>query len=459
MARGRTWSRRASACRDDLIALYDDEIDEEHAQKTSDSTCNCLQCMFLAKKNRWRTLSCMACDARFTWLMYCTTGLGCVACWSAGLEQTELAKCQGGPGSLRYTTLLRHTESNAHRKAESQLFERTMPNSAKTPSPKDFKSEWAGVRTGKANTLAKNRPKRRLMEWCLAEAIRTRQRSFLQGAATVSLNADARQGRLLMRWSGTCKGTLEVRQGVLGLERDFGTGSEAYKRAMAVIIERICTPGVCQPLSGKRGGGSAPQPRDAARVIADPSSVAVHDSGQQGEALDVSLLKHVQESTQMVVADGAGDGHIAFDDLRKSGVLPNVIVRHYDQAHGARRLTSRPWYADDFARDVVETMVYARESLCMIISNSEEFQKWLKSNMSRPDCKAASLVNNNSTSAGVRKHRWDSTYVPLVRAVLGHRAMTRTALQIASARKGDFQGIAQNISSCSFRALRASDAS
>ena len=113
-----------------------------------------------------------------------------------------------------------------------------------------------------------------------------------------------------------------MRQGVLGLEKEYGTGSESYKRAMEIIIERICTPGVCQPKwswSGNGGGGSAPQPRDAARSIVDPASMAVHDSGKQGDTLDVSLLKHIQTTTQMVVADGAGDGHIAFDDLKNWG--------------------------------------------------------------------------------------------------------------------------------------------
>ena len=65
----------------------------------------------------------------------------------------------------------------------------------------------------------------------------------------------------------------------------------------------------------------------------------------------------------MVVADGAGDCHIAYDELQKSGVLPNIIVRHYDQAHGARRLTSRPWSADEFTQDVVDTLICARCSL------------------------------------------------------------------------------------------------
>ena len=157
------WSRRATACRDDLVALYDDEIDEEHTQQSSDGTCSCLQCMFLAKKNRWRTLSCMACDPRFTWLVHCSTGLGCVACWAAG-EQTDLAQCIGGPTSLRHTTLLRHTDSNIHRKAEAKIFGTALAGRA--PSPEDFKKVWLGVRTGKAQTDLKNRRKNRLMEWC-----------------------------------------------------------------------------------------------------------------------------------------------------------------------------------------------------------------------------------------------------------------------------------------------------
>ena len=261
-------------------------------------------------------------NPRLTWLVYCRTGLGCVACWAAGFDQSVLARCQGGAANLKKHALERHTATGVHRMAEKILFEKTtMIASTKPPAPEDFKKEWENARTGKSLTLVPNRGKHRTMEWCLAEAIRVRQRSFLRGVATLSLSADARQGRLLMRWSGTSKETLEVRQGVLGLERDYGTGSEAYKRAMEVIIERLCKPGVCQPMNNgtDRDGGSAPRRRDAAKTIVDPSSVAAHDSGKEGDALDVALLKHIQEATQMVVADGAGDGHIAFDALKNLG--------------------------------------------------------------------------------------------------------------------------------------------
>ena len=200
------------------------------------------------------------------------------------------------------------------------------------------------------------------------------------------------------------------------------------------MIGRLCTPNVCNPHPA--GGCSAPQPRDAAKIIRDPSSLVAHDSGGGGDALDDALASHIANCTQMVVADGAGDGHIAFDNMKRSGVLPNIIVRHYDQAHGARRLTSRPWSADVFTQDVVDTIVFDRNSLTMILQNSPEFQKWLQSNLKH----AESDVDAEALATGIRKHRWDSTQLPLARAVLRHHAMVMTALQMARARKREHQG-------------------
>ena len=218
-------------------------------------------------------------------------------------------------------------------------------------------------------------------------------------------------------------------------------------------MQRFCTPNACGPdhmcLKADGGsaprqadGGSAPRPvqRDAAQCVLDPTNaIVVHDSGRQGGPLDGTLLKHVHESTHMLVADGAGDGQIAFDDLKRDGVLPNVIVRHYDQAHGARRLCARPWSSDVFTDEVVETLVYAKESLGMIISNSEEFGRWLKANLQHPDCQS-SHCNSAAVASSIRKHRWDTMYVPLAQAVVRRRAMVRTAIQISIARKKEFAG-------------------
>ena len=88
------------------------------------------------------------------------------------------------------------------------------------------------------------------MEFCLAEAVRERHRRFLASACTVSMGMDARQGRLLLRFSGTEPQTLQVRTGTLGLERDYGSGAEACAHAVKVIVERFCSPGVCHPPCG-----------------------------------------------------------------------------------------------------------------------------------------------------------------------------------------------------------------
>ena len=265
---------------------------------------------------------------------------------------------------------------------------------------------------GRCWQSSEHRRKHRRMEWCLAEAIREKHRRFLAAADTVSMSADSRQGRLLMNFSGASS-SMEVRHGVLGLERDFGTGNEAYERAMMVTIERLCTPGVCKPLfvsdadkerrrqawraaaaatppssvggcARQAPGGSAPQTprrRDAAEVITDPvKGVVVHDSGAPGET-DEKLLGHIQEKTQMVVADAAGDGQIGFESLKKSGFLRNIIVRFWDQAHGARRLTSRPWAADEYMSEVVETLILGSHSLTMLLQNSPDFRSWLESNL------------------------------------------------------------------------------
>eukprot|EP00974_Lingulodinium_polyedra_P122553 11183282-Lingulodinium_polyedra.AAC.1 len=65
---------------------------------------------------------------------------------------------------------------------------------------------------------------------------------------------------------------LAFRRGVFGLERDIGSGNVAYKRAMGVIIERLCTPSVCNRHAVV--GGRAPKPREVAKIIDDPSKLA-----------------------------------------------------------------------------------------------------------------------------------------------------------------------------------------
>ena len=121
------------------------------------------------------------------------------------------------------------------------------------------------------------------------------------------------------------------------MERDYGSGNVAMTRAMEVMVERFCTVRVCRP--GRHKDAEGVQPRDAARVNADPDSLAVRDEGGAGKLVE-ALFCHVKEIAHMLVGDAAGDGHLAYENLKKKGFLPNVLARLYDQAHGGRRLAT-----------------------------------------------------------------------------------------------------------------------
>jgi hypothetical protein len=89
---------------------------------------------------------------------------------------------------------------------------------------------------------AKDR-KRRTLEWCLFEAVRDRELTFLSKATCISLMLDERNGRLLIKYSATdCH--LEVRVGCLAQIRDAGGTACGIVEAMhAATVARFCTTG------------------------------------------------------------------------------------------------------------------------------------------------------------------------------------------------------------------------
>ncbi len=290
--------------------MADDELDEQCRSEQCEIA-NCVQCMYLKGLPRWRSASCFAFkDLQWTWLACKKTGLGCVLCEATGFSGKLFGQFRGGHSCLKVATLKRHGASEQHCMALRVFHQKVAPpNVSRPPCPEEFKKVWEDVKSGKVQTVMPgeklpNHRKRRAMEWCLAEALRQKGRDFVQHAATISLSSDSRDGRLIVRFSGSREGTMEVRQGTLGLERDYGTGNEAYTRAIEVILERFCTQGACRPGPPQAGGsrypprcegraalgrpaareaGQSPAPRDVAEIIVDPSRLEVHDSGEPGD--------------------------------------------------------------------------------------------------------------------------------------------------------------------------------
>lgn len=398
----RRWSRQAKPSSNLMLTLTDDEFDEQHSECRS---ADCTQCTYKAKRAKWHTAACFSAEPRVTWLAHKRSGCGCVAChekYHGTAAATALADYRGQ--TLKWSNILRHKTTYLHRQAEAALARQTTPKAYAAPTPAEFKQTWQDVRAG--NAAAKllegkrvNERKRRAMEWCLAEAVRDLHREFLADASTMSLSWDGRHGRLVSRFSATHENTLEVRQGTLGLERDYGSGNVAMARAMEVMVERFCTVRVCRP--GCHEDAEGVQPRDAARVNADPDSLAVRDEGGAGNLVE-ALFCHLKEITHMLVADAAGDGHLAYEHLKKKGFLPNVLARLYDQAHGGRRLATRPWKADEVTHEVFETLIAGKHSLTTTLQNSPELQKWLQSNLARCD---TTVTTAQGLATGIRKHR------------------------------------------------------
>lgn len=400
---------------------------------------------FSANRERFRVAARMKCHPRFTWLSYKNGAFGCCLCAAVGFD-TQWGNYSG---SLKLCNIQQHTVSAQHVNAEHMLGDPTTPSVYKAPSRSEFAKVWRRVRTGPTGGEFGNQQKARNMEFCLAEAVRERHRRFLASACTVSMAMDARQGRLLLRFSGTEPQTLQVRKGTLGLERDYGSGAEACAHAVKVMVERFCSPGVCHPAKGAQAvslvsATAQASRRNAADVAANHrAAVVVHDHGGCA-ALDDSgrgarLLENIKETMHLAVADGAPDGQIAIDYLRREGFWRNLIARHWDQAHGARRITQRPWNADAETHEIQETLVTGSHSLTMLFENSPALRGYLKSNIDKY-CGGAEVATDG-LSSGIRKHRYDSTQMPMIRTVLRTRANTATAVQIARAFKGDHSAL------------------
>ena len=76
----------------------------------------------------------------------------------------------------------------------------------------------------------------------------------------------------------------------------------------------------------------------------------------------------------------------------------------------------------------------------MLFENSPALRGYLKSNIDKY-CGGDEVPTTEGLSSGIRKHRYDSTQMPMIRTVLRTRANTATAVQIARAFKGDHSAL------------------
>jgi len=152
----------------------------------------------------------------------------------------------------------------------------------------------------------------------LAEAIRKVERTHFQTVKSVALARDEGHGRLLVRFTAT-NSKLEVRQGILGLTKNFGSGAVQIHRATRRVLDTFCTYAAGAPRRSK--------------VTASP--------------LDTCLLDKIRNCIRQLSFDAAADevlsGRMAAAGERLDGVdifAPNLKSLNRDKTHACRRTGS-----------------------------------------------------------------------------------------------------------------------
>jgi hypothetical protein len=221
---------------------------------------------------------------------------------------------------------------------------------AAAPPVEDFVAAWLVLRKG--INAAKDR-KRRTLEWCLFEAVRDRELSFLGKATCISIMLDERNGRLSIKYSATdCN--LEVRVGCLAQIRDAGGTTCGVAEAVHATVARFCTRRVLHP------GLNAGRPR---------------------RAINLEAQAHILNTIEMFTADGASNEQLASkmlhpDSLRgeRALKLPSICLVTRDKAHATRRLTERSFACDDCLRRIMQEVVRGQGSAPRLLKNSRRLQ-------------------------------------------------------------------------------------
>lgn len=102
------------------------------------------------------------------------------------------------------------------------------------------------------------------------------------------------------------------------------------------------------------------------------------------------------------------------------------------QAHGLRRLLTRPWSADTFLSDLLDTYVLQRGSLVQLVQHSAEFREWLGE---FSQASASKKVASNFSTLRAAKHRFESYAAPLSRFILDLDSLICLATKIVQVRR------------------------
>ena len=267
------------------------------------------------------------------------------------------------------------------------------------------------------------------MVLCLVEGMRMLDRSFLSSAKCLSMKRDERDCRLLLRFVAA-NAALDVRRGILGMRRGFGTGATAITKATMDIMK-----GFSSPHHG------APKPSH-------------HSEPEVNE----ELFEHIRQITHQLVIDAAADEQRSGRQMSEgvshdyTNVLtPNLKMVTLDRAHASRRVVSRPFDADKRLSRLLEGYTLCDDSVCQIIHH----KKALTDVWQHAVEKMQSNIGNNIRNLGMAKHRLESVSKPIGRFVIYLEATVATATWAMHKRQGRSEAGSMAAFLVTFRNMRA----
>lgn len=332
-------------------------------------------------------------------------GLGCRVCSETKVSSEWASYSAEGP--LQKATLSQHHKSKTHRSAVQIWLKNDKGCSGPAPNLVPSMEDFEGFVSSFDSKTSLTRKELR-MAWCVREGVKALDQKFLENAECVSLMRDERNGRIAVRFRAVSP-QLAVRSGFLGQARQSGTGSDNISAATWEIMQRACS-----------------------RFVGAPD-------GKSKGFLKKKLFKHLKDNVVAMSADSAADEMASSEVMRlpelslledNQAMLPNLQHVFRDRAHASRRLTSRPWNADDQLKEVMNYMGRGPGSMARLINNSMELKR-VFTNFSRSSESPVHSLISSFRSAG---HRFESYAKPLGRTCLFYHACLRTACHLARSR-------------------------
>jgi hypothetical protein len=361
-----------------------------------------------------------------SWLVVCDNGaaVGCRACtptkrgWSVKLEG-QVNKVQ--------KKIIKHASAKSHQWARNELSGHADDSVSDPHCPSEemfrkvIEERQAGARAVR-RSIAGVGTKRKIVriQYCAAEAMRFLQRETLRQAKCLATHTDSRAKRLTVRFAA-CGSGLVGSRGLLG-HADYVKSApiqpdKTTQLAMAFqeVLEHFCT-----EFKGAPGRPDA-------------------------ERFDRPLYDHLRGIHELFNADAEQCIQLVGDDLTNklgdeiSSLLPNTHSCLKDHTHGCQRILSRPWACNQAIKEIIDTIVEHRTSICQRIRNSDIFQARLKENLKNLE-NAALDLQTAVLNLAHSKVRFDSVVRALMRYITIHKAVLVTARDIAALRRGEEEG-------------------